>query len=223
MGPPQGFDDFVVLPPLVSDALFMTEGRFLAFEGNAPPAVVPLNPQQPFGADRTGPATPFFFVAVDRDYLDRIALETFDLDLIRFEPGAFPLRGDLHGDVHRLYEEARIGTVDSRLVMDNLASIITIGLLRSSVRVKGSEVLLRARHPGSNGPNDRQINFLSAVHRQGERASAGARGAPAGLIGGPARRFEPRQAAAATVDGSSSTGSAPLEITFLARRAWSQQ
>jgi AraC-like DNA-binding protein len=149
LGHPMSIDDYgFVLPPLVSDALFITEARAFAFDGKAPPAVVPLNPGQPFGGDRTGPATPYFFVVVDRNYLERIALETFDLGCLRFEPGAFPLRGDVHADVRRLHDESRVGTPDCRLVMDSLASVIAVCLLRSTVRPKGSDVLFRSRHPG---------------------------------------------------------------------------
>jgi AraC-like DNA-binding protein len=136
----------VPLPGL--DFRFRVEGRDWDFSDWFPPSVAGLRPGVVLRADRTGPCPPMYNIIISRHWLHELSGEVFDAARLELPVGLLPMHDGLGSDLARFHDEVQKDVPESRKLVESLATLVAIGLLRSTQPELESAPLLRHRHPG---------------------------------------------------------------------------
>jgi len=140
-------DAFMLPPSLERSALYMDNKRF-DFSGDMSGSLLALHKGQEFNGDFTGPCRPYLTCVFRDGYLAAVSEEVFGAPAVRFEPRLYVASQDLRTDVARIIDESERGEPGADEVREDLASILTVDLLRCTSPRAAADLLLRAQHPG---------------------------------------------------------------------------
>jgi len=136
-----------IFPPERETAKLLIGGKRLDLSDGVT-SVVPINFDQYACADRVAETVPYFLVAVEPSYLDMVENDLFGFAGLEFENRGFPVSDELRYDVGRFIAESKLDGNDGDFIMDSLAALIVVDLIRTATKNVDRMMRVNRRHPG---------------------------------------------------------------------------